>query len=247
MLKVQAIAVTLITAASLGMFSVNAEQSVSEQVRPIAVVHRFQPEVLLAKSQGETIELDLEENTGEYLFSGDTLTTMEKGYALVLFTNDRSVAKVKPESQLIIYGETMAESKISDRRIDLKQGEVFLEMEPQGTSTFEVTTSRSLASVKGTRFGKKFDGFVWVEEGQVDLTAINSGETISLFKQMFGEVDEEGNNVSSGMLTDDELNSLQEGYDQLSDDLIEKEIIFRFRDANGQIREIPVQIFEKEN
>ena len=69
----------------------------------------------------------------------------------------------------------------------------------------------------------------------------------SLFEQMFANVDPGGNSVESGTLTDQQLNSLDEGYDELDEDMIEKTIIIRFRDANGQVREIPVNILEKGN
>jgi len=119
--------------------------------------------------------------------------------------------------------------------------------QPQGSGSFEVATSRSLASVKGTRFGSTALGYVWVEEGQVDVTATNSGETVSLFQQMYAEVDETGNSIDSGTLTEDEVDDLQQGFDTLDEDLIEKPVIIRFRDANGQIREVTITIFEKGN
>lgn len=216
-----------------------------EQERPLAIVRRFKPDVLLSNGDRE-FKLDLTENLGEQLFSGDTLSTDNKGYALVIFM-DNSIAKVKPESMLIVRGESLAASKISNRRINLEKGEVFLEVEPVGSGTFEVGTSRSLASVKGTKFGTKSYGYIWVQEGQVDVTATTSGQTVSLFEKMFAEVDETGDNIESGTLTDEELDDLDEGYDELDEDLIQRTIILRFRDANGQIREIPINIFEKGN
>lgn len=245
--KFKSIAVSLIMVwAALTVSGVEQLQA-QEQVRPIAIVHRFQPEVLLANAQGNTYSLVLEENTGEKMYSGDTLSTAETGYALVLFSNDRSVAKVKPESMLIIRGETLADSKITDRRIDLNRGEIQLQMEDQGAATFEVSTSRSLASVKGTVFGNNANGFVWVQEGQVDLTALNSGQTISLFQQQFGQVDADGNSIESGTLTADELNDLSGDYENIDGDMVPKVIRVTFRDANGQTRTIEVPIFEKQN
>ncbi|MGB0347795.1 MAG: FecR domain-containing protein [Balneolaceae bacterium] len=217
-----------------------------EQERPLAVVRRFKPNVELASINRETIKLDPQENLGEHLFNGDTLTTDPDGYALVIFM-DNSIAKVKPESQLIVKGQEQPNSRNTTRRIDLDKGEIFLEVEPQGSGSFEVSTSRSLASVKGTRFGSTASGYVWVEEGQVDVTATNSGETVSLFQQMYAEVDETGNAIESGTLTEDEIDDLQQGYDTLDEDMIENEIIIRFRDANGQIRSITIPIFEKGN
>ena len=217
-----------------------------EQERPLAIVRRFKPTVELASLERDKFTLDLEENIGEQLFHGDTLSTKDDGYALVIFM-DNSIAKVKPLSQLIVRGEEQPNSRNTNRRIDLDNGEIFLEVSPQGSGSFEVATSRSLASVKGTRFGSTALGYVWVEEGQVDVTATNSGQTVSLFEQMYAEVDETGNSIESGTLSSDDLEDLQEGYDTLDEDLIEKTIKIRFRDANGQIREVEITIFEKGN
>jgi hypothetical protein len=182
------------------------------------------------------------ENIGEKLFSGDSLSTNAEGFALVLFM-DNSVAKVKPNSVLIIDGEVGVTSKESNTRINMINGEIFLNVEPQGNNDFEVATSRSLASVKGTNFGSTSEGYVWVEDGQVDVTALNSGQTISLFEKMFAQVDEQGNEIDSGMLSDEELSGLNEGYDEMDNDLIQKQVILKFRDQNGQIREITIDVF----
>ncbi|MCP9291622.1 FecR family protein [Gracilimonas sediminicola] len=217
----------------------------AQSERPIAIVKRFKPDVTLKNLEVDKyIELNLEENKGERLFNGDSLITDEEGFALVVFM-DASVAKVKPSSLLILNGSVATASKAMNTRINLKNGEIFLNVEPQGGNDFEVATSRSLASVQGTDFGSRFDGFVWVEEGQVDVTALNSGQTVSLFEQMYAQVDEQGNSVESGTLTPEELNDLGEGYDEMENDLVQKEIILRFRDQNGQLREVRIDVFEE--
>lgn len=249
MKKFKSIAVSLILVVVVGSILASdfyTPEIKDEQERPLAIVRRFKPTVELASLDRETFVLDLQENIGEQLFHGDTLTTNEQGYALVIFM-DNSIAKVKPNSQLITRGNEQPNSRNTTRRIDLDAGEIFLEVEPQGSGSFEVSTSRSLASVKGTRFGSTALGYVWVEEGQVDVTATNSGETVSLFQQMYAEVDETGNSIDSGTLSEDDIEGLQEGYETLDEDLIEKPVIIRFRDANGQVREVTITIFEKGN
>lgn len=217
----------------------------AQSERPLAIVKRFKPEVTLQNMEVDKyIELSLENNKGERLFDGDSLETNEEGFALVVFM-DASVAKVKPSSLLILNGSVATASKAMNTRINLKNGEIFLNVEPQGGNDFEVATNRSLASVQGTDFGSRFDGFVWVEEGQVDVTALNSGQTVSLFEQMYAQVDEQGNSVDSGTLTTEELNNLGEGFDEMENDLIQKEIILRFRDRNGQLREVRIDVFEE--
>lgn len=229
-----------------GMMIVEDIHAFQTQDRPLAIVRRFKPNVVLASLERETFTLDITENIGERLFSGDTLSTDSKGYALVVFT-DNSVAKVKPESILIIQGESLASSKISNRRINLDKGELFLDVKPLGSGTFEVATSRSLASVKGTKFGTLADGYIWVQEGQVDVTAAISGQTVSLFEKMFAEIDQQGNAIETGTLTNEKIEELDEDFGELDEELIERTIILRFRDANGQIREIPINILEKGN
>lgn len=212
--------------------------------RPLAIVKRLKPTLYVDKAEYDAPKyLSPEDGVGEQLFDGDTLTT-EDGYALVVFM-DKSIAKVKPNSRLVVRGETERTRKISNTRIDLSLGEIFLEVEPQGNNDFEVTTTRSLASVKGTKFGGRSDGFYWVKEGQVDVTATESGETVSLFEKMFAKVNETGDSIESGQLTDEELNNLDEGFNEINEELIKKELKLRFRDANGQIREMNIEYYEK--
>lgn len=213
--------------------------------REIGIVRRFKPDVTVTNlDKNKYKELDLSEDIGERLYSGDSLFTDSEGFALVYFM-DKSIAKVKPNSLLIINGDVELSSKVSNTMINLQRGELFLQVQPQGSNEFEVYTSRSLASVKGTDFGSKSDGYVWVEEGQVDVTALNSGQTISLFEEMYAQVDEDGNNIDSGMLSQAQLRNLNTGYDEMDTDLIPKEIILKFRDQNGQLREIRVNVYEE--
>jgi hypothetical protein len=230
----------------MGMASSEVAAFQSEE-QHIGIVRRFKPDVNISNLDiDKYIELTLPDNLGEKLFTGDTLSTKEGGFAYVMFM-DQSVAKVKPQSLLIINGDRGLASKEGNTRIDLMGGEIFLEVQPQGENDFEVSTSRSLASVKGTEFGSTSDGYTWVESGQVDLTAFNSGQTVSLFDYMYGQVDEDGNEVESGTLSDEELEELNEGFDEMDDDLVRKEVILRFRDVNGQLREIRIPVFEDEN
>lgn len=230
----------------VGLGLVSSELVFKNADRPIAIVKHFKPSVELTNLEiDKNLMLDPEENIGEQLFSGDSLITHNEGFALIIFM-DKSVAKVKPNSMLILRGEVGTSSKEMSTRIDLEQGEIFLDVQPQGGNDFEVATNRSLASVKGTNFGNRSDGFVWVKEGQVDVTAVNSGQTISLFEKMFAQVDEQGNTINSGTLSDEELSALDEGYDEMTDnDLIQKELKLQFRDANGQLREISIDLYEK--
>lgn len=230
----------------LGFISAEVAERMAPADEPIAIVRRFKTKVEVQNADTEKfLELDPKENLGELLYSGDSLLTDKSGYALVVFM-DESTAKVKPNSLLIVQGERQRQVKSMNARINLKQGEVFLEIQPRANSDYEVATSRSLASVKGTKFGGTASGYIWVKEGQVDLTAINSGATVSLFDKMYGQVDDQGNVVDTGNLSDEDLNSLEDEYAPLDEEFEKKTIKFRFRDENGQIREIEIEVLEEE-
>jgi len=127
--------------AGMGFLSPNI--TTDKPDRPIAYVKHFKPTVKLQNMQvDKDLLLDPEENIGEQLFSGDSLITNENGFAFVVFM-DKSVAKVKPNSMLILNGEVGTSTKEMSTRINLQNGEIFLEVEPQGGNDFEVATNRS--------------------------------------------------------------------------------------------------------
>lgn len=64
---------------------------------------------------------------------------------------------------------------------------------------------------------------------------------------MYAQVNEDANEIESGTLSDNDIIDLDDGYDELDEDLIKKQIKFRFKDANGQIREITIDYYEKGN
>lgn len=208
--------------------------------REIAIVRRYIPAVDISGNKQDTIV-----ETGTSLFSGDTLTTDENGYALVMFL-DQSVAKVRPRSQLIIRGEIDRQQN-ANTRIDLGRGGIFLNVNRSINNEFEVTTSNTVATVKGTTFGAASNGYYWVEEGEVEVMALQSGQSITLMESMFAQVDGAGANITTGRLSPDELTRLGAEYQILDEDLIEKRLKLRFRDSNGQIIEEDIEYYEQGN
>lgn len=205
--------------------------------RPIALVRRYIPSVTIQNINSDSADV------GKDLFSGDTLTTDDNGFALVLFM-DQSTARVRPGSQLIIRG-SIDRRQNSNTRIDIERGELFMEVIRRGNNDFEVATGSTVASVKGTKFGAKETGYFWVEEGEVEVLALLTGEMASITDGMFAQVSEDGSDITTGQLTEEELSNLNSEYGILDQDLIEKRMILRFRDANGQLREIEIDYYEQ--
>lgn len=208
--------------------------------RPLAFVQKFKPTVGLEKSG----KLESIQERGRPLFDGDTLRTAEDGFALVQFM-DKSMAKIKPDSRLIVQGD-IEDKENSSTRIGLELGEILLNVSERGAQNFEVATNSSVASVKGTTFGATFDDYFWVEEGEVEVTSNQSGESVTLSEKTFGKVQEDGS-IESGELTDDELEANNEGYSEMDDKLEPTIYKVRFTDDSGEERVIEVKVFENEN
>lgn len=205
--------------------------------RPLAMVRRYKPAVDIFNAPKK-----LKAERGEPLYSGDTLETDKNGYAAVQFMN-KSIAKVKPQSRLVVTGEVTSTTR-SFIDVLMEAGEIFLNVAKQADQTFKVSTSNSVAAVKGTQFGATSDSYFWVKEGVVELTALESGDTVTLKSNMYGQVSEDGTGITTGQLSENQLKELEQGYDNLDKKLIPKIIKLIFRDQNGQRREIEIEYFE---
>lgn len=207
--------------------------------RPLAFVQKFKPSVGVQKAgQMENIK-----ERGMELYNGDTLRTDENGFALVQFM-DNSMAKVKPESRLIMEGKVENKQNISTR-IGLEAGEIFLNVTQQGADNFEVATNTTVASVKGTEFGATADDYFWVKEGEVELSN-NAGETATITDRMYGEVQEDGS-FDTGELSEEEIEERDEEYEEMNSNLEPEIYELQFIDSNGQVRVIEVKVFENDN
>ncbi|NGP89138.1 FecR family protein [Fodinibius halophilus] len=211
-----------------------------EADRPLAFVQKFKPSVGVENAG----TLENIKKRGKPLFNGDTLRTDENGFALVQFM-DKSLAKVKPESRLIVEGEVRGKQNTS-ARIGLEAGEIFLNVTKQGRDNFEVATNTTVASVKGTDFGATSDNFFWVQEGIVELLVSGTGESAELTGGNYGQVLSNGT-IETGTLTEDEIEERNEEYSQMEENLEPEIIEIRFVDENGQQRVLKVKVFENEN
>jgi len=101
---------------------------------------------------------------GYRLNSGDKIRTGYDSFAAILFTDDKSLMKVRSGSDLLIQGERN-ESSIA-KRIFMEVGEVFVSVKKQNT-VFRLETPTGVAAVKGTEFYGLVD-----QEGNMSIIAI---------------------------------------------------------------------------
>jgi len=205
--------------------------------RPLAYVQKFKPEVGV-QNAGQYQDI---RKRGKPLFNGDTLRTNENGFALVQFM-DKSLAKVKPQSRLIVEGE-VEDKQNTSTRIGLEAGEIFLNVTEQGRDNFEVATNTTVASVKGTDFGAESNDYFWVEEGEVELLVSETGESVTLTDSEYGQVQDDGS-IDTGQMTDEEMQERNQDYDEMEENVEPEVYEIRFIDSNGQEQVIEIKVFE---
>jgi|Deesub1362B_J571_1020462.scaffolds.fasta_scaffold01398_2 hypothetical protein len=121
---------------------------------------------------------------GLRLNSGDKVRTGDESLAAVVFTDDKSLMRIRSRSDVTIRGER--EKKSITKRVFLQIGEVFVKIKKQ-RGIFRLETPTGVAAVKGTQFYGIVDEqgttFIVAIEGVVELinkygsVLVSAGET----------------------------------------------------------------------
>jgi len=109
---------------------------------------------------------------------GDAIMTAEDGFAAVLFNIDKSLVKIRKNSEIIIREE------FSIRTVKILSGRILTQVTPGLKGSFRIETPTSVASVKGTKFwsivspqyGDRFYGI----EGNVNIVNLITGNESNL-------------------------------------------------------------------
>ena len=111
--------------------------------------------------------------------NGDAVKVGDYGYAALIFIDDRSVVKIKPNSQFEIMDTK------NTRSVNIEFGTILNKIEKENrTKTFRVVSPVSVASVKGTEFAAMInpsgvDQFIG-KEGLFEVFNSVSGKTVSV-------------------------------------------------------------------
>lgn len=228
----------------LGDFIATTVMASFNNERPLAIIRRYKPDVSIKHAKAEAWQ---DAQMAAPLFDSDTLRTDANGYAAVQFM-DNSLVKVKPNSLLIIRGEVLDKNSTASR-IAVEVGEVFLNVTKR-QSQFEVQTPTAVATVKGTSYNTEVsdDGSttVTVLSGSVELIATKSGQKVTLTRKNKGTVDAKSSNLQVSEVSDDDMNTMENNYQELDSGTKPKTIRLRFGNNAGQTRQIEIQYFENE-
>jgi hypothetical protein len=146
---------------------------------PIAVITKSKGNVTIQYEKDGKRE---DVKRGTKLYSGAILIAKEKSYAAMLFVDDRSMVRIRPNSILTVNGKR--EKNTIAKNISLEVGTIFAQITKQ-KSGFQVTTPTSVASVKGTSFWTKqifkAGTYFYGEEG--GPTEVSNEAGSALFKE----------------------------------------------------------------
>ena len=131
---------------------------------------------------------------GTILSDGDKIRTGSKGFAAIIFIDDKSTLKLKENSEAVITGQRSAAS--ISKKINMDVGTVRATITKQNTD-FVIQTPTSVASVKGTDFWlvtdpENGDQIIGIE-GIVGLTNIETGQEVDVSEGMSGISTPDGN------------------------------------------------------
>ena len=146
-----------------------------------------EPIAVLAGSHGDVMvkrigrDRFIEKPTlGVSLNNGDAIKVGPLSYASVMYINDKSVVKLRENTQLQLMDTQ------NTRTVDVDFGTTLSKVMKQGRSkTFRVQTPSSVASVKGTEFASIVDPISGVDQfigksGNFDVMNMASGQTVSV-------------------------------------------------------------------
>ena len=125
-----------------------------------------------------TFEYSVPADMGMGLMRGDAIKTDETGFAAIIFNDDKSMLKIRKDSEIEIKED------FSVRSVSVTEGRVLAKVTPGLLTSYRIETPTSVASVKGTefwvvtsaQFGDRFFGI----SGVVEVLNLITGIEISL-------------------------------------------------------------------
>lgn len=96
--------------------------------------------------------------------------------------------------------------------IELISGGLFLNTLNNRNPRLELLVNGSLVTVDGVNAGVHTMGFYWVEDGQLQVMSLNSGNQITIRKGMYAQLESSGSEFINGNLSASEMRQLSLTY-----------------------------------
>ena len=157
-------------------------------------------------------------NAGSELFNNDLVKTGSDGFIKFTYLDDGTTIKINNDSELYIRGQVS--NKNINKRINMSNGFIKLDVSKQKEDEFVIITPTSVASVKGTSFilhskegGDSFYGY----EGVVEVLNKESNHVVKLSKNL-KIISKPDGAINSQIITQEDINIL-ESFIELDDEI----------------------------
>ncbi len=175
---------------------------------------------------------------GTRLDDGDNIRTGAEAFAVLIFTDDKSMIKLAELTEVVIEGKRDAQSNIT-KRISMEVGNLYANVQQQ-RGTLQIATPTSVASVKGTQFWVVVlaDGTTYVVtlDGLVELRNRLSGQIVEVRPGQIGQSSPDGEVGSREVLPEDIPNDPDPNIDNTETIQIE------LRDSEGRSKDVNIEV-----
>ncbi len=177
---------------------------------------------------------------GTTLFNNDEIKTGEDGFAILMYTDDKSQVKIQNNTELVIRGALEPGNIV--KQINVTNGTIKADVKKQKGGDFTVVSPTSVAAVKGTDFwgvvnesaGDQFFGL----SGSVEITNTITGETVEMLANTTAISLSDGS-MSVAATEDGDLPEDQDP--DAGDEGGESEIRIPFQDESGEQKELIIK------
>ena len=225
---------------ALGLFLVGllAGSAFAEGSKSIALILTAKGDAQMKKGDADWKEASF----GAVLDAGDKLRTGNDGFISIVFSDDKTQLKIRPNTSITVDGSREQDYSIS-KRVNLELGELFADVTKQ-KGALQIATPTSVASVKGTEFWVIVDedgtSQVLTLQGLVEMLSLLTGQTVEVGAGMGANVDISGN-IEELTIEDIDVPTFTEEVFNL------KTIEIRFLDDEGNEKTVIIQYQEEDD
>jgi len=231
---------TLLGILLVGILSATA----AAQQQNIAIVYRLlRQQQLLVTDLGGT---DYQAELGRTLNHGDDLFTGRDTQAAIRFTDDGSIMRMNPSTQMQIRAE--GERAALRKTLQIEVGELWARVNRNEGAEYRIETPTAVAAVKGTEFYVRVteDGTTTIitlegaldffnDVGAVEIPAGFTGSSVST-----SEAPTVGKTTSEGLASFTSVGASEEGGAVGEEEMVEIEIEFMDENGNRKVMVITV-------
>ncbi len=182
---------------------------------------------------------------GDLLSHGDQVITSNDTRAAVRFTDDGSIIRMNPDTQLLVRAEGDRTALRKTLQIDF--GEMWAKIQKREGAEYRIETPTAVAAVKGTEFFVRVeaDGSTTIITTEGVLDFFNDMGTVEVSAGSTARITSSSSAPTVAESTDDDIS----GFGQLASDAEEEsgasdmvEIVIPFVDANGNQKTMIIRI-----